>query len=168
MELFSTRLSKSQIRVTRELYIKGKKMNRVSSCSVVLSFVLLLLSGVVSISASRSYALAGETNVSISSTSTIFNEGFEWTFPEPNWVVADANTDNGGDYWDDTSMRSHGGDRSIRYDQGVDALDDDEIQATAGYQVVPEFRSFLILLFFIVATLLAVRAPRKRARGAVA
>jgi hypothetical protein len=113
MELFYARwLSKSQIRVTRELYMEGKMMNRVSSCSMVLSFVLLLLFGVVSVSASRSYGLAGEANVSISSTSTIFSEGFEWTFPEPNWVVADANTDNGGDYWDDTSIKSHSGNYS--------------------------------------------------------
>jgi hypothetical protein len=55
--------------------------------------------------------------------------------------------------------------RNGRYDLGIDALDDSEIQASAGYQVVPEFTALFVLLFFAVATLLMVRAPKRRGRG---
>jgi hypothetical protein len=47
---------------------------------------------------------------SSSISTTIFGEGFEGSFPEPNWNYPyDSNPNNGYDYWDDTSIRSHGG-----------------------------------------------------------
>lgn len=39
----------------------------------------------------------------------IFSEGFEGAFPGSSWSVYDANPTNGYDYWDDTSVKSHGG-----------------------------------------------------------
>ncbi|MCW4031463.1 MAG: M1 family aminopeptidase, partial [Candidatus Bathyarchaeota archaeon] len=41
------------------------------------------------------------------------------------------------------------------YEEGIDALDDKDIEVTAGFYI-PEFPSFLILQLFMVATLLAV------------
>jgi len=43
------------------------------------------------------------------STSTLFSEGFEGAFPADNWLVQDKNSNNGLDYWDDTSYRSQAG-----------------------------------------------------------
>jgi hypothetical protein len=52
-----------------------------------------------------------------------------------------------------------------KYDANTDALDDNEIQASAGYQVVPEFTSFFILSFFMVVTLLVFGVRKGRSRG---
>jgi hypothetical protein len=46
-------------------------------------------------------------------TVTILSEDFEGSFPSGNdWTVGDSNSDNGLDYWDDTSYRAWGGDWS--------------------------------------------------------
>jgi hypothetical protein len=45
--------------------------------------------------------------------------------------------------------------RNGRYDQEIDALDNNEVQVTAGF-VVPEFPSVLILSLFMLAALLSV------------
>jgi hypothetical protein len=42
-----------------------------------------------------------------------------------------------------------------RYDVGIDALDDGDVEITAGFYVVPEFSAILILPLFALATLLA-------------
>jgi hypothetical protein len=55
--------------------------------------------------------------------------------------------------------------RNGRYDLGIDALDDSEIQASAGYQVIPEFTSFFILSLFIAATLLVFGVRKGKSRG---
>jgi len=59
--------------------------------------------------------------------------------------------------------------RNGGYDQEIDALDDNEVQVTAGF-VVPEFPSFLIPSLFMTATLLIVifcqRKKEKLSRGA--
>lgn len=44
-----------------------------------------------------------------SSSTTLFTEGFEGSFPSTNWWVGDDDSRNGADYWDDTSHRSRGG-----------------------------------------------------------
>jgi len=43
------------------------------------------------------------------SASTLFSEGFEGAFPGDNWLVQDKSSNNGLDYWDDTSYRSQAG-----------------------------------------------------------
>ena len=43
-----------------------------------------------------------------------------------------------------------------KYDVGIDALDDMDIEETAGFHVIPEFPSLIILPLFMIATLLAV------------
>lgn len=51
--------------------------------------------------------------------------------------------------------------RNGHYDEGIDALDDHDIEVTAGF-FIPEFPSFLIMPLFMIATLLIVmRALRK-------
>ena len=45
--------------------------------------------------------------------------------------------------------------RNGHYDEGIDALDDHDIEVTAGF-FIPEFPLFLILPLFMIATLLAV------------
>jgi hypothetical protein len=47
------------------------------------------------------------------------------------------------------------------YDAGIDALDDNDVQVTAGF-VVPEFTSFQILLLFTLATLIAAIVYRRK------
>lgn len=49
--------------------------------------------------------------LSLSST-TLFYETFEGSFPWGNWVVSDVDSTNGLDYWDDTSTTAHLGSRS--------------------------------------------------------
>ena len=46
------------------------------------------------------------------SSSTAFSEGFEGAFPADNWLVQDKSSNNGLDYWDDTSYRSQAGSKS--------------------------------------------------------
>jgi hypothetical protein len=48
-----------------------------------------------------------------------------------------------------------------RYDQTIDASDDNQVQITAGF-VVPEFPSSIVLSLFMIATLLAVSIECKR------
>ncbi len=49
------------------------------------------------------------------------------------------------------------------YDEGIDALDDNDVEVTAGF-VVPEFSSFiLLLLLFSIATVTSVFSRRKHA-----
>jgi parallel beta-helix repeat protein len=49
------------------------------------------------------------SNVGPLSTSTLFSENFEGAFPADNWLVQDESSNNGLDYWDDTSYRSQAG-----------------------------------------------------------
>jgi len=51
--------------------------------------------------------------------------------------------------------------RNGHYDEGIDALDDHDIEVTAGF-FIPEFPSFLILLLFLMTTLLAVIVYRRK------
>ena len=54
-----------------------------------------------------------------------------------------------------------------QYDAGVDALDDSDIEVTAGWIVIPEFSPFLLLPTLLGGTLLATflrRQPKSRAR----
>jgi hypothetical protein len=55
-----------------------------------------------------------------------------------------------------------------QYDPGIDALDDGDIEVTAGFSVIPELSSSLILTLFMIATLLMIAVPKslipKRAR----
>ena len=44
---------------------------------------------------------------------TIFFENAEDAFPGTNWIVGDTNSDNGSDYWDDSSYRYRSGSWSI-------------------------------------------------------
>jgi len=43
------------------------------------------------------------------SSSTLFTEGFEGSFPSTNWWVGDSDPTNGDDYWDDVSRRAYSG-----------------------------------------------------------
>jgi hypothetical protein len=49
-----------------------------------------------------------------------------------------------------------------KYDVGIDALDDNDIQVTAGFQVVPEFPSILIMPIFMIATVLATIVYKRK------
>jgi len=49
-----------------------------------------------------------------------------------------------------------------KYDASIDALDDNDIQVTAGFQVVPEFPSFIILPLFMMVTLLTVTIYKRK------
>jgi hypothetical protein len=49
------------------------------------------------------------------------------------------------------------------YDPGIDALDDNDIEVTAGFSVMPELSSSLLLALFMIATLLMI-AVSKRVR----
>jgi hypothetical protein len=51
-----------------------------------------------------------------------------------------------------------------QYDVGIDALDDGDMEVTAGFSVIPEFPPALILSIFMMATLLAIAVPRSRSR----
>jgi hypothetical protein len=51
--------------------------------------------------------------------------------------------------------------RNGHYDEGVDVLDDNDIEVTAGFYI-PEFLSFLVLPLLMVATLLAVIIYRRK------
>jgi hypothetical protein len=51
-----------------------------------------------------------------------------------------------------------------QYDAGIDALDDNEIEVTGGFLVIPEFLSFIILPLFMTATLLAAIMLGKKTR----
>jgi hypothetical protein len=49
-----------------------------------------------------------------------------------------------------------------RYDEGIDALDNNDIEVTAGF-VIPEFSSFTaLLLFFSLAVVLSIFTRRKQ------
>jgi hypothetical protein len=48
------------------------------------------------------------------------------------------------------------------YDAKIDALDDNDVEITAGVQVIPEFPSLLILPLFMIATLLAVIVYKRK------
>ena len=48
------------------------------------------------------------------------------------------------------------------YDAEIDFLDDSDIEVTAGFSVIPEFSSSLILLLFVTATLISVIIRRRR------
>jgi hypothetical protein len=47
-----------------------------------------------------------------------------------------------------------------QYDPGIDALDDNDIEVTAGFSVIPELSSSLILTLFMIATLLMIAVPK--------
>jgi len=49
-----------------------------------------------------------------------------------------------------------------QYNEGIDALDDNDIQATAGTLVIPEFSSFITVSLFLLATLLAVTIYKRK------
>ena len=51
-----------------------------------------------------------------------------------------------------------------QYDAGIDALDDNDIEVTGGFFVIPEFLSFIILPLFMTATLLAAIMLGKKTR----
>ncbi len=46
------------------------------------------------------------------------------------------------------------------YDEGIDALDDNDVEVTAGF-IIPEFTLFLILILFMLTTLLTIVSRRK-------
>ena len=48
------------------------------------------------------------------------------------------------------------------YDEGVDALDNSDIEVTAGVIVIPEFSSTVILSLILVLTLLAGMVSRMK------
>lgn len=48
-----------------------------------------------------------------------------------------------------------------KYDQGTDALDDNDI-VTAGFMIIPEFSSSVIMLLFIIASALSATILRKK------
>jgi hypothetical protein len=45
----------------------------------------------------------------LSSSSTLFTENFEGSFPSTNWNVGDDDANNGYDYWDDVAHRAYSG-----------------------------------------------------------
>jgi len=46
------------------------------------------------------------------------------------------------------------------YDAGIDALDNNDVEVTAGF-IIPEFTSFLILTLFMILTMLGAVLHRK-------
>jgi len=48
-----------------------------------------------------------------------------------------------------------------QYDEGIDALDDSDIEVTAGF-TIPEFSSYILVAALVVASLLAIAVPRRR------
>jgi hypothetical protein len=48
------------------------------------------------------------------------------------------------------------------YDNGIDYLDDNDIEVTAGFSVIPEYPTFLILPLLMIATLLAVYVKKRK------
>ena len=85
-----------------------------SKLSSSLLLALLLLNTLALVTHTRSNAAEATATTSTRrigayGTSTIFSEDFEGPFPAPNWLVSDANSANGYDFWDDTSVKSHGG-----------------------------------------------------------
>lgn len=57
----------------------------------------------------NNYTILGGNNEPLGSTSVVFSETFEGTFPGDNWWVGDANPSSDSDYWDDTSYRAASG-----------------------------------------------------------
>lgn len=51
-----------------------------------------------------------------------------------------------------------------QYDVGIDALDDSDIEVTAGFSVIPELSPSFILPLFMIATLLMIAVPKSRSR----
>lgn len=51
-----------------------------------------------------------------------------------------------------------------QYDPGIDAVDDSDIEVTAGFSVIPELSPSLILPLFMIATLLTIAVPKSRSR----
>ncbi len=51
-----------------------------------------------------------------------------------------------------------------QYDAGIDVLDDNDVEVTAGFSVIPEFPSFIIPQLFMMAALLAVAVHKSRSR----
>jgi hypothetical protein len=49
-----------------------------------------------------------------------------------------------------------------QYDVGIDVLDDNDIEVTAGFSVIPEFPSFIVPQLFLIATLLAAIIYRRK------
>ncbi len=87
---------------------------------VILIFFLLLTFPLTHIATTGVKASTGQSRTpettpafsekqDIFGTSTIFSEDFEGPFPASDWNVYDLLSDNGDDYWDDTSTKSHGG-----------------------------------------------------------
>jgi len=54
------------------------------------------------------------------------------------------------------------GNENGQYDAGIDALDDNHIEVTAGFRIVPELMSSLMLPLFMILTLLAIVTARKK------
>jgi hypothetical protein len=53
------------------------------------------------------------------------------------------------------------------YDEEIDALDNDDIEVTAGFLAIPEFPSFLILSLCMIGTLLAVMLYKTRTQTVI-
>jgi hypothetical protein len=56
------------------------------------------------------------------------------------------------------------GNENGQYDAGIDALDNNDIEVTAGFTIIPEFLSSLILALFMIATVLTVLGHKVRSK----
>jgi len=79
--------------------------------------------------------------------------------PSGNMTVAVWNPPTGPGKYDIVLDGNENG----QYDAGIDALDDNDIEVTAGFTIIPEFLLSLILPLFMILTMLAI-APAMRKR----